>query len=552
VEKTLASLTLREKIGQTINERAALLPVRAEAEIAAYLERHPLGSLFCGGEIIGEADASSRVIRDSLRLFQKHSRVPLLVAGDLENGAGATVRGLTAFPRPMTLGAADDEELAYQYGRFTALEGRAAGFTWTFAPVVDLSRNWLNPVVSTRSFGSDPGRVARLARAVIRGMQEHGLAACAKHFPGDGIDFRDQHLVTSVNSLPEKEWRASFGRVFEGAIAAGVESIMSGHIALPWREGLPGKGRPRPATVSGELLDGLLRREMGFAGVIVSDALEMAGFTGWAPYERRLIEAFNAGNDILLWPKEGAFGVLERAVEEGIVPIERLDASVRRILRLKFRLGLAGLAADGSDPRALPLTEGGGLAPDLASGARRVAAAVAEKGITLVRNEERLLPLDPGAVRRVLLHKAVNPFPGRRDDLSLLETLLRARGIEVTVIENGNCLDVWNLEAKGERFDAYLVVFSLQIHQAKNTVRPVGSMGEVMWTLQNADTLRPVVVSCGSPFLLRDMPFLATLVNAYSPDEGTLVALDRALFGEIPFTSFSPVDAGGEWIESCK
>ncbi|GAT32629.1 beta-N-acetylhexosaminidase [Terrimicrobium sacchariphilum] len=536
-EETLARLSLREKIGQTAQERINASTRFLGMSLEEWFERYPVGSVFCGGEIISGCGDTAESSRAAIQTLQAASRLPLLVSGDLESGAGAAVKGLTRMPSALALGATNDTDLAYEYGRWTALEGRQIGFTWTFAPVVDLLRNWLNPVVSNRGLGVSPRHVGRMASAVIRGVQDHGMAACAKHFPGDGVDFRDQHLVTSINSLSEAEWRETYLRVFAEVIQSGVHTIMSGHIALPWLEPLADGERPRPATVSHRVL-GFLRDELEFDGVIVSDALEMAGFTGWGRYEDRIIEAFNAGIDVMLWPQIEYFDVMERAVMDGRVTEARLDESVRRILRLKARLGLPGAPLPGA-------TTGGPIV--LSDEARQTARKVAESSITLVRNEENILPLDPAKVRRVLLHCAVGLDEKSRDDLSTLVQDFRDRGVEVSLLQNGNCLDVISRERLGERWDAYIVVFSLQIHQLKNTVRPVGQIGEVMWTLQNAETVRPIVVSLGTPYLLQDMPFLKTLVNAYSPSTETQTALARTLWGEIPFSEFSPVDVGGEW-----
>lgn len=537
IEETLACLSLREKIGQTAQERINASTRYLGLSLSEWFERYPVGSVFCGGEIIGGCGDSAESSRAAIQKIQAASRLPLLVAGDLESGAGAAVRGMTRLPSALALGATNDPELAYEYGRLTAIEGRRVGFNWTFAPVVDLLRNWLNPVVSNRGLGVSPRHVARMACAVIRGVQDHGMAACAKHFPGDGVDFRDQHLITSINSLSESEWREHYSRVFEEVIAAGVHTIMAGHIALPWLEPMIDGERPRPATVSRRVLD-FLRSDLAFDGVIVSDALEMAGFTGWGSYEDRIVDAFNAGIDVMLWPQIEYFDVMERAVMDGRVSEARLDESVRRVLTLKARLGMDDAQTG---------TEAGNAPLEISAEGREIARKVAESSITLVRNEEDLLPLDPSRVRRVLLHCAVGLDERSRDDLGPLVRDFRERGIEVTLLENGNCLDVVSRERMGERWDAYIVVFSLQIHQLKNTVRPVGQIGEVMWTLQNAETVKPVVVSLGTPFLLQDMPFLKTLVNAYSPSVDTQQALARALWGEIPFSEFSPVDVGGEW-----
>lgn len=188
---------------------------------------------------------------------------------------------MTAFPPLLALAAADDEALAYEYGKYTALEGRAAGFTWALAPGMDLLLNWLNPVITTRCLGDNPERAAKLASAIIRGMQDHGLAACAKHFPGDGVDFRDQHIITTVNDLSEAEWLTTYGEVTSRVIAAGVLSVMTGHIALPWAESAGRTEAPVPATVSAAVTNGLLRERLGFDGVVISDALDMGGFLSW-------------------------------------------------------------------------------------------------------------------------------------------------------------------------------------------------------------------------------------------------------------------------------
>lgn len=549
VETTLSTLSLREKIGQTVQEICNDETCQSREHAVRYFEKNPVGSVFCGGEIIKGAGNSAELIRERLDLCQEVSRIPLLVAGDLEHGAGAAVRGLTSFPHNLALGAVNDESLAYALGKYTALEGRYAGFNWTFSPVVDLAQNWMNPIVNNRSIGDNPKRVVPLAQAIIRGLQDHSIAACAKHFPGDGVDFRDQHLVTSINYLSEEEWWTNHGRVFQSVIDDGVYSIMPGHIALPWFEPMvAGQKRPRPASASKKLLTELLRQRMGFTGVVVSDALIMAGYTGWADREKRLIESVNAGVDVMLWPGTDYFEILERALDDGRVSLQRLDESVRRILTLKARLGLADLQIDSrsvQNETSLPL--------QIRSEAEAASREIAQRSITLVRNREHLLPLDSKKVKRVLLHKAV-PTDAGADAFKHLDRFidsLKARGLDVTVLQNGNCLDVSKLEESGQRWDAYLVFYSSQGHQIKNSIRPVGPMAEVIWTQQNVETVKPITISLATPFLLYDMPFLDTLVNAYSTSPYTMEALEAALFGESKFNDDTPVDVGGDgWIMS--
>lgn len=546
VNKTLSSLTLREKIGQTIQEICSEDFCSNADAAREHFGRYPYGSLFTGGEIIKGAGSSAAIFHKSIGICQQASKIPLLVAGDLEHGVGAAVKDMTRFPVALSLGATDDEQLAYDYGRYTALEGHSAGFNWTFSPVVDLLQNWLNPIVSNRSMGDNPKAVTRMASAISRGLQEHGMAACAKHFPGDGVDFRDQHLVTSINSLSEAQWWEQHGAVFQSMIDAGVHTIMAGHIALPWFEPMePGQKRPRPATVSKRLLTDLLRGVMGFDGVVVSDALIMGGYTGWAGEEERLIESFNAGVDVMLWPGKPYFELIERAIASGKVSMQRLDESVRRVLTLKVKLGLieALNPAGQSKPDV--------LAPEIRTQAKELSRKVAEKGLTLVRNRENVLPLDLKKVKRVLVHKAVpaEVDPAAFAHLKYFTDLLESRGLELTILENGNCLDIQKREQQGERWDAYLVIYSLQNHQMKNTVRPTGKMGEVMWMQQNTNTLQPITISLNTPFLLNDMPFLETLVNAYGTSTETMDALNKALFGEIDFSRYSPVKIEEEtWV----
>lgn len=547
VERTMQSLTLREKVGQTVQEVCGADLCQNEERAMEYFQKYPLGSLFCGGEIIKGAGNGADVIRERVALCQRSSRIPLLVAGDLEHGAGAAVQGLTKFPHPLALGATNDASLAYELGKFTALEGRHAGFNWTYSPVIDLAQNWMNPIVANRSLGDRPRPVSRLALAVIRGLQDHGMAACAKHFPGDGVDFRDQHLVTSINSLSEKKWWANHGAVFQSVIDAGVQTIMAGHIALPWFEPFPkNQLRPRPATVSFQLLTALLRRRMGFEGVIVSDALIMAGYTGWADRQTRLIESFNAGIDVMLWPGTDYFEMIERALDDGRVSMQRIEESARRVLRLKAQLGLHEAASVQESRSAISE-----LSVEIRSAAQSAAARIAEQSVTLVRNRAALLPLDPAKTKRVLLHKAVPTElnPRALEHLEKMVDLIRARGIEVTVLQNGNCLDIEKLEKAGQHWDAYLVVYSLQCHQLKNTIRPTGPMGEVIWTQQNTLHLKPITISLGTPFLQYEMPFLDTLINAYSPSETVIEALVKALFGETSFVGHSPVNLDRDaWI----
>lgn len=543
VERMLASMSLREKIGQTMQDHAGRLPFKGNdtEALAAYLKMYPVGSFFIGGEVIQKAAGKAAEYREWTEQLQRISKYPLLFSGDLEFGAGSAVKSLTAFPPLLALAAVDEESLAYEYGKFTALEGRAAGFTWALAPGTDLLLNWMNPVITTRCLGDDPKRAARLAGAVMRGMQDHGLAACAKHFPGDGVDYRDQHIVTTINGLTEEEWHATYGQVSQSMIDQGVLSYMTGHIALPWMEGDQGE-KPVPATVSERITTELLRERMGFEGVVLSDALDMGGFLAWGSYEKRMIDCFNGGTDVLLWPGVDYFGVMERAVREGTVRMKRLDASVRRILELKARLGMHGIDEEGRDLRAVPLLNDK-LPPLLDLEARGLSQSLAERCITLVRNRGNILPLDPQTTRRVLVILLNKVTEGRKyERMNVFVDLLRARGLQVDILDEFeplNTLRKWELS--GIRWDAAFAPYFLPLHGMMNTARPVGEAAKAIWAMQHAETIRPIGVSFATPYLLQDMPFLDALVNAYSLHEETVELTVKALFGEVPFRGVSPV-----------
>lgn len=535
----ITSLSLREKIGQTCQIHGGDLGQIPQKALPTFFEKNPMGSIFLGSEIIGSDSEDAGELQELIAECQAASRIPLSIAGDLENGAGGALKGMSVFPNLLALGAMGDPSAAYDYGRWTATEACRVGFNWTFAPVADLSLNWLNPIVSTRTLGDSAERVAGLVGALIRGFQDHGLSATAKHFPGDGVDFRDQHLCVSVNRFSENEWQRTFGRVYASCFAAGVHAVMAGHIALPWIEEGTGTGRaPLPATTSPRILNKLLRERMGYDGVVVSDALIMAGFRGRSTSRKDLIvEAFNAGIDVMLWPGPDYLDFMERAVESGRVSEERLNESVRRIFAMK---------APQRPSVSIPATQL--CHPD--SGAAAFARTVAEGSLTLVENRCGLLPLNPSKIRRIQILLATPKVEGAPKRFGVLLDALAARGIETDLHINGNCLDLRHKERSGERFDALLALFELSTHGLKNTMRPTGEMAECMWSIQGLETLQPIIISFGSPYLLHDMPWADTLINAYSLSPFVLEALDKALFGEASFPGKSPVETGGAWVSN--
>ncbi|MDF2927424.1 MAG: hypothetical protein K0R57_6338 [Paenibacillaceae bacterium] len=570
VQGMLDKMTLREKIGQTIVQHVEhafgrdLLQGIDQDRVADFLDRYPVGGLFIGGEVIHQAYGDTGMYANLVQLFQQHSRLPLLVTGDLEAGAGSAVSTLTRMPGMLALGAAADTELAYRFGQYTALEGRMAGFNWNLAPVADLDLNDANPLTGTRTAGNDPAAVGRVVAAVIRGMQEHGMAACAKHFPGDGIDCIDQHVMTSVNSLSEESWQEKYGAIYRSVIDAGVRTVMLGHIALPWLDPWDEeKHRHRPATVSGRIVNGLLREQLGFRGVTVTDALNMGGFTGWGDYRSRMIDCVNSGADLVLWPGPAYIDVIEEAIVQGQIQPERLEESVARILRMKREMGLIQESGQGQAPmesqaipfqaqapmesQATPLSDQAPMdSQTITLQARTLAEEIAGRSITLRRNRRNLLPLQSAEVNRVLVVKArtSSAHPVERHMDSVIGHL-RSRGLEVTVVERfdgWDCLEgIRHLEEKGHRWDACLVLACARSQTFPFATRPEGECARALWAVENADTIQPVYISMLSPHLTKEVPYAETLVDCYSADSFTCSMLVKALFGEAAFNEHSPI-----------
>lgn len=523
----ITELSLREKILQTV-------VIKVDKE---HFVSDQVGGAFFGGEIITDAeDVGIEAGRSILSQYKENAKIPILLTGDFENGCGSVWKGLTALPYLMSLGAANDAQLAYEYGKATALEATMVGANWSFSPVCDLNINKRNPLVNVRALTDDPELAARLLPQIIRGMQENGLAACAKHFPGDGLDYRDQHIVTTKNTLSVEDWKKLSGRVFEEMIRAGVYSIMPGHISFPaYQQETSINGLKLPATLSRELMTGLLKQEMGFEGVVVSDALNMGGFNGWYDSrERSEIECFKAGCDMMLWPSKGYVDNMVQAIESGYVKEERLDDAVSRILRMKEKMGLFGNQTESA----------GTLTEQEARFIKQTQQKTAERSITLVRDHAGIFPLTTEKYRKIKVIPITHYAPALQE-AELLCDELRGRGFEVDY-QPGGLKHIKGTLAEEEQIDdCDLVLYAL----FSRSFRPIGFLdfhsGEAMkiWRSLEYGGEKTAVVSFGSPYFGEQYFERAlTYVNAYSMLSSSVKAFVRAAAGEIPFTDFSPVE----------
>lgn len=531
VERTLAGLSAEARVAQLF-----VLSTKKDSaeEVAESSALRPGGIHRFPSHDLGAAWQATRDMLDA-------AEVPLILSGDIEGGM-ASYAVATHLPNQMGVAACDDVALSERIAAIVARESRALGYNWSFTPVVDVNRAFRNAVVGTRSYGSDVETILAQARAYVRVLQAHGIAATAKHWPGDGIDDRDQHLTTTVNPLGMAEWEASFGRIYRTLIGDGVMTVMSAHIALPAfvRSLLPQAGREAfaPASVSHLLNQVLLRERLGFRGVIVSDATVMGGLTSWMDREETVPAVIENGCDIFLFSREPAadMALMMKGLREGRLSEARLDEAVRRMLMLKARLGLHRAS---SEERLAPLeTVRGALRrpEDLA-----LAEHAAGQGLTLVKDTQALLPLDRTRHRRMTLviDKGWSFISGaleRSFDPFCEE--MRARGFELAIFDP---------EQPPTREDTDLVLY-LVGQEATPSIANIfldftrlhGGMRKAME--QFNQEIPTLLISFGQPYYLHDASNFATYINAYCALPANQRELVHRLTGEAGFTGRSPVD----------
>lgn len=528
IDSILSAMTVEEKIGQVQCLNCGPMP---EEEILRNIAENHIGAIY-----LGNVDYE-RVLQVS-RLAER-SEVPIIRNGDLVAGAGSRIKGLTEFPQYLACSAANDEGLIRRMGEITAEEGRAVGFHWTFGPVLDLCLNPQNPMMHIRTAGDDPERVLRIGRAFVEGVQGTGyFAATGKHFPGDGVDSRDTHITTLINSLDPETWEKSYGRIWRGIISAGVMAVMSGHIALPFLDpeyddpSMRYKGPP-PASVSRKILLDFLRGELGFDGLIVTDAVNMIGLGAHLRREVYAPVLLKAGNDLLLWTKPyiDNQAILD-ALDSGDLSVERLDDAVRRNLELKARVGLLD-----APRREVPLSQDGLAAH------RRVAQEVADRSVTVLRDVYHSVPcgdLLPGSKVLTITLTFVEGVRNERDGkpLGAVDDALRARGFVVDHLENPG--EGVNLGTLADAYDRVFVNFK---YPAKfGTVRLMGDAIAGMkgsWWVENP---KVIFTAFGDPFKIYDLPSLHSYIATYSVREVSQIAAVKVWLGELPPAGDCPVN----------
>ena len=537
-DSVIATLTLRQKVAQMV--WPFMLGDYAPTDAPAWRELERLVTEDeVGGFIISVG--SPLDIATKTNALQRASRVPLLFSADFETGAGFRVRGgyfvpnaidlggATVFPLQMALGASGDTALAYEVGRVTALEGRALGVHVSFGPVLDVNNNPANPVIGARSFSEDPRLTARLGAALVRGVQEHGMMATGKHFPGHGDTETNSHLSLSTVTASRARLDSVELVPFRAAIAAGVGAIMTYHGILP---ALDSSGVP--ATLSPRVLTSLLRDSLSYRGVLITDAMDMAGVLEQFGAEEAARRAVSAGADVLLMPSDvrGTIDAVVAGVRDGRYSEARIDASVRRLLDLKREFGL-------ERSRFVSLDSVRAIVGDTAHVA--TARRVAERGIVLVKDSSRLVPLPDRRALRVL-----SVTYARRTDLGAgvgFNAELRRSYDSVRseyVSSEDVAPDFQRLLRLADSAEVVVVGSYVNISSTTATAGAPRAFLDFLTQLR-ARQGRTVLISFGTPYLLQQAPSITSYMIAWGPSQASQQAAARALLGSNAITAKLPI-----------
>jgi beta-N-acetylhexosaminidase len=574
-DKTLRKMSPEEKVGQLFGIKV-LVQFLNDAdpkwiELRDSVQKYHVGSLVMTVPVEGPVLLRSQpaVAAELLNRLQRASKLPLIVAADFERGPSMRLNSTTVFPHAMAFGAAGKPENAEAFGRISGLEARAIGVHWNFFPVADVNSNPANPIINTRSFGEDPQQVADFVAAYIRGAHQSGMLTTAKHFPGHGDTATDSHLGFAQVTGDRARLDAVELPPFKRAIEAGVDSVMVAHVTVPALDPAP----DRVATTSSAIVEGLLKEELGFKGIVVTDALDMAGLTRLYAKDigRAAVESFMAGNDVLIIPADldASYRAMLQAVRSGEISRQRLDQSVRKILEMKASIGLnkARLADISQLSNAVARPE------NLATGQR-----IADQAITLVRDNGTVIPLQAagiagrtfsGTPKPELPYQSLTEVGNRlvavilsedmrTDSGRMLEHQILARVPDARIIYADARSAAGMKASLSDAVDAaeHVIVAAFVVPVAgkalrgtggalKNTVSIDNATGSLLTAILDRAVARTVVLAMGNPYLIKDFPAIQNYVCAFSNATVSETAAVEAIFGEIPISGHLPITIPG-------
>lgn len=559
VNQSIQSMSLEEKIGQLFINMGSSSD---EEYLSSMVNTYHIGGVRYNPGLASD-------VYEQNRILQQHSKVPLLIAANTEAGGNGACSDGTEVGLAIKIAATNDSHYAYKMGWVSGLEASAIGCNWSFAPIVDITYNWRNPIISSRAFSNEPDKVLEMAKAYMKGIREHGIAPTAKHFPGDGVDERDQHLSFSINSFDVEQWNKTFGKVYQGLFDAGLPSLMVGHISLPeyvsyFKPDATLRERILPATLNPWILKKLLRETMNFNGAVVSDASHMVALTGSMKRQDMLPQAIAAGTDLFLFfndPDED-FNYMLQGYKNGVISDERLHEALTRILGLKASLGLHKKA---KDQFLLPKAKALSMIGHVKN--KALFKEVASKAITLIKDNQNLLPISVQSHRRILLvdvkghesgfGKAIAGAGGKAIDT--LKSILVDQGFDVSIYESpftkleGLPQDEYRKNVMGlyaakrpitsitDHYDLIINVANVVPGTDQRIQWPAGKgTPDIPFYVHEVPT---IFVSLQCPFHLADVPQVQTYINAYDNRPVTLSVLVDKLLGRENFEGTSPVDA---------
>ena len=563
VENTIASMSDEEKVGQLFWQLTA---GNSEEYLRELMEKYHLGGCRYNG-------MPGQMVLNQNRILQKYAKVPVFIACNPEKGGDGVCVDGTFVSSQVKIGATGKTEYAKAMGQVSGAQIKATGCNMAFAPVVDITYNWECEEVLLRAYGNDPKMVADMGKAFMDGLHEtEGVFCCAKHFPGNGQDYRDAHLSNNVNHFGHADWMASYGHVYKTLIDGGLDAIMGGHILMPtfMAEIDPeiNADTIMPATLCKDIMTGLLRDELGFNGMVVTDASHMVGMTNRMKRKDMLPAAINAGCDMFLFfndPQED-FDTMLNAYQTGIISQARMEEALTRILGLKAAKGMHKIAKEdlcGSDEALAAALQN----PEF----KAIAPQVSKDALTLVKyKDEGALPISPEKHKRIMLVHIKGPDtpmgklmamamggPGKKNPVERLQEKLNAKGFEafiyespldkmVKMVQAGQKPDL-NLYFAGKNAIADftagqdLVISVFDVAGGHPTFGLSKGGGEIPWYVHEL----PVIgVSVNKPTMLADAPMLRTYINTYDSNDDTLDALVEALLtGPEAFKGTDPIDA---------
>jgi beta-N-acetylhexosaminidase len=567
-QKSLKKMTLEQKIGQLfmVWSHAQFLNVKGEEYVALRdtMRKYHLGGFgvtveYEDGFLYKNEPLEAAMVTNQL---QKDSEFPLIFAADFERGLGMRLNEVTGFPHAMAFGAANNLDYARESGRITAMEARAIGIQWNWFPDTDVNSNPNNPVINTRSFGEDPTLVGQMAAAYIEGAHKYGMLTTAKHFPGHGDTDTDSHLAVPLVAGDKQHLDSIELPPFQAAIKAGVDAVMVAHVAVPALDSDP----THVASISPPIVTGLLKQQMGFSGLVVTDALVMEGLVklfpegGASASARAAVEALNAGSDVLLLPADldAAYNGVLNAVRSGEIPESRIDRSVLKVLRAKASVGLN--MAQLVDINAVNQVV---AKPESLISAQKIA----DSAVTLVRDNKQVLPLHRthrGTDLTFSTYHSADDAPGdvlvlvfsddsRTDSGRLLDEQVRRRipNARVMYIDVRTAVGLTQVVMDAVENAQKIIVAIYEVPVAGKVVRGVlgdgnsvavqsSSAGLLQKVLQTAAG-KTVVAAMGSPYVISQFPEIQSYLCTFSNMRVSEISAVKAMFGEIPVTGHMPV-----------